>query len=632
MSGLQLWIAMGSSRDTVQQAGDPVVVSEGSRPAVSHELRIVGSHGEYAGQTVDLSRTGALLWITDERFDAQDFMLFSERVYDEFGKGMRIFVGDVELPKAEVARVTRKGDEGGPGDPGICLVACRFERSLTPDESRELGVDAEERSGRERRRMPRVDRVYVAEIQSDGGTYRAHVLNLSCSGALFTLLGAAFAPPADPDRLAGFTRRVGLQFSSGLMVRILDGDVAAQADVVRVMHKTDEGDPLIVVGCRFRRVLTPQECDRLDIESSPAPGPAKANPYAGRSEIRMLMAKAMECGASDLHVKVDSPPRLRLRGRLIDVGKAPIKPEEAHAMALELMTPEQATRFELEGDVELAASIEGVGRYRVNILRQRGMTGIAARCIPSDIPTIEGIGLSPYCRILAERPRGLVLCTGPTGSGKSTTLAAIVNHLNVTRPCHIITMEDPIEYIHTDLEAHITQREIGRDALDFKTALKRALRQDPDVIMVGEMRDLETIALALTAAETGHLVFATLHTTSAVQTAGRIVDVFPPGQQTQIRTQLSESLQGIMAQQLLPSLDGGMALAQEILVATDAVRSLIREGKAHQILNLMQTGVKDGMLTLETSLNRLVEEGVISYEIALAKSHFPKQIRRPKKD
>ena len=278
-------------------------------------------------------------------------------------------------------------------------------------------------------------------------------------------------------------------------------------------------------------------------------------------------------------------------------------------MALDLMTREQAAHFEREGDVELASTIENVGRFRVNVLRQRGTSGLVIRCIPDKVPTIADLNLNSLSETLAERPRGLVLVTGPTGSGKSTTLAALVNHINHTRACHIITMEDPIEYLHTDVEAHITQREIGRDAKDFTQALKRALRQDPDVIMVGEMRDLETISLALTAAETGHLVFGTLHTSSAVMTPGRIVDVFPSDQQTQIRLQLADSLQGIMAQMLLPRCDGvsGMVVAQEVLVATEAIRALIRERKTPQIANMMQTGGKAGMRTLESSLNAVFQ-------------------------
>jgi twitching motility protein PilT len=349
-----------------------------------------------------------------------------------------------------------------------------------------------------------------------------------------------------------------------------------------------------------------------------------------RIRIYDLLQAAVKARASDLHLKVGSPPRLRVMGRLRDVNGNALGQEETRAMAAELMSPEMARRLEQEGDVELACTLDGVARFRVSIFRQRGQTGLAVRCIPAEIPTIESLGISPVACALAERPRGLVLVTGPTGSGKSHTLAAMVSHVNRTRDCHILTMEDPIEFVHKDDKAHITQREIGRDAPDFAAALRRALRQDPDVILVGEMRDLETISLALTAAETGHLVFATLHTASATQSPERIVDVFPPNQQSQIRLQLSESLQGVMAQILVPTLSNELCAVQEILVATEAVRSLIREAKTPQLYNVVQTGAAEGMQTLEAALDDLVKRKVIAHETAVARANYPAQIRTAK--
>jgi twitching motility protein PilT len=259
-------------------------------------------------------------------------------------------------------------------------------------------------------------------------------------------------------------------------------------------------------------------------------------------------------------------------------------------------------------------------------MRTRLVFGVFARRIPDEVPTVEELGLAAACSDLAARPRGLVLVTGPTGSGKSTTLAAMINHINKTRPCHIVTMEDPIEFVHTEAQAHISQREIGRDTKDFASALKRALRQDPDVILVGEMRDLETISLAVTAAETGHLVFATLHTTSAILSVDRIVDVFPPVQQRQIRMQLADALQGIISQILLPRKTGGVVVAQEVLTVNSGVRALIREGKTPQIGNQMQTGAKDGMQTLEDCLNDLVARGTIAQDVAVQKANHPQSI------
>jgi twitching motility protein PilT len=320
------------------------------------------------------------------------------------------------------------------------------------------------------------------------------------------------------------------------------------------------------------------------------------------------MRNALEEGASDIHLKGGSPVRLRLRGDLVDRG-SPLGEGEVHEMALGLMGAHQAQRYEAEGDLELVFPLEKLGRFRVSIMRERGHTCLAIRCIPAEIPSIESLGISPVARTLAERPRGLVLVTGPTGSGKSHTLAAMVDHINRTRACHILTMEDPIEFVHKDIKAHITQREIGRDCPDFPSALRRALRHDPDVILVGEMRDHETISLALTAAETGHLVFATLHTASASQCPERIVDVFPGGQQEQARLQLSESLQGILSQILVDRTDGGLVAAQEILVANDAVRALIRERKTPQLYNVIQTGGREGIADARVLAQRVRGRG-----------------------
>ncbi len=655
------------------------------RAALTLEIEVVGQSGGFAGQTVDLSRSGALVWITDERFVAPghtaNMVLYSERVAEEFGAGLRIQFPRAQVRRdGEVVRVTRGAGKAA----GHILVACRFANPFGTDECRRLGLEAgavettaaaaevqerdpDDGSGAarppagtppapprrprapskrpqkpadmpERRGAPRLDRILFVEVQGDYGSYRAKAFNVSQSGVLLSIDDPGFAAPAAPDQLVVFTKRMGFQFGNGMLVRFLEAEVDVQADVVRVSEQDAGGEVLIVIGCRFRRPLSREECVRLETPAPAAPtgtaspaaasAPAAPNPYAGKTRVRQLMTQAQEVGATDLHVKVGCTPRFRIAGALLNVGKEVFTQHETHAMALDLMTPEQAQVFHREGDMELSVTIEHVGRFRVNVLRQRGYTGLTVRCIPEEVPTLDALGVSPLAKALAEKPRGLVLVTGPTGSGKSTTLAAMIDHINATRSCHILTMEDPIEYIHRDKESHITQREMGRDAVTFSAALKRALRQDPDVILVGEMRDLETMSLALTAAETGHLVFATLHTTSAVLSPDRIVDVFPPAQQTQIRLQLADSLQGIIAQMLLPAIGGGVALAQEILVATEAVRALIRERKTPQIQNMMQTGAKEGMITLESTLNDLVQRGVIAYEVAVQKANFPKQIRR----
>jgi len=348
-----------------------------------------------------------------------------------------------------------------------------------------------------------------------------------------------------------------------------------------------------------------------------------------KPDIHLLLRLMVERGASDLHIKVGSPPGLRIDGEIVAAGGAPLTPADTFGLVQALLLPEQMERFEREGDLDLSYAIPDLSRFRVNVLTQRGTLGLVARRIPEEVPSLEDLMLPEICRTLADKARGLVLVTGPTGAGKSTTLAAMIDHVNRTRSGHIVTMEDPIEFLHRDKKCWVTQREIGSDSKDFPNALRRALRQDPDVILVGEMRDLETISLAVTAAETGHLVFGTLHTTSAIQTVNRIVDVFPPGQQQQIRTQLADNLQAILSQNLLPRASGrGRVAAIEILIATDAVRAMIRESKTPQILNLIQTGGAQGMQTFDDAVCDLLEKRKITMETALANAYNPQVLKK----
>ena len=341
-----------------------------------------------------------------------------------------------------------------------------------------------------------------------------------------------------------------------------------------------------------------------------------------------LLERMVARGASDLHVAVGTEPAIRLNGeleRLEDFGR--LTPEDSQRLLYRIMNTEQQKHFEVKRQLDLAYSLPGLARFRVNVYFQRESLGAAFRLIPSGLKSLEELGMPPALSELADKPRGLVLVTGPTGSGKSTTLAAVIDRINESRADHIMTIEDPIEFLHWHKRCIVNQREIGPDAVSFAEALRAALRQDPDVILLGEMRDLETIATALTAAETGHLVFATLHTQDAPSTVDRLIDVFPAAQQEQIRVQIAGTLQGVVTQTLLPRADGaGRVAAVEVLLPDDAVRNLIRQAKVEQIYSVMQTGGKRGMQTLEQALSELVMRGVITQELALSRSSRPDQL------
>jgi twitching motility protein PilT len=334
--------------------------------------------------------------------------------------------------------------------------------------------------------------------------------------------------------------------------------------------------------------------------------------------IDTLLERAAVEDASDLHVTAGSAPLLRLRGRLTPIeGFEPFTPEETRDLLYRILSTEQQKRLEVDRQIDLSYSVPGVARFRVNVYFQRDSVAAAFRLVPRMIKSAEELGLPAVLRELAQEPRGLVLVTGPTGSGKSTTLATMIDEVNSTRSMHIVTIEDPIEFLHEHKKSVVNQREVGADAKGFAEALRGALRQDPDVILVGEMRDLETISTALTAAETGHLVLATLHTQSAPSTIDRIIDVFPSAQQGQVRMQLAASLQGIVTQTLLPATDGRKRVpALEILLPDDAVRNLIRQGKTEQIYSIMQTNTSRGMQTMEQCLADLTLRRVISHETA----------------
>jgi twitching motility protein PilT len=340
------------------------------------------------------------------------------------------------------------------------------------------------------------------------------------------------------------------------------------------------------------------------------------------TSIDELLEQMVGLDASDLHVTTNSPPVYRVRGEIMRAGGVdPLTPDDTRGLLYRILSSEQQKRFEIERQLDFAYSLPGVARFRVNVYYQREAVGAAFRLIPDEIKTLEELSLPHQLHTFAAMPRGIVLVTGPTGSGKSTTLAAILDEINRTRTDHILTIEDPIEFLHKHKRCLVNQREIGPDATGFGNALKAALRQDPDVILVGEMRDLETISTALTAAETGHLVFATLHTQSAPSTIDRIIDVFPAEQQEQVRIMIANSLQGIVTQTLLRTADGtGRVAALEILLPDDAVRNLIRQAKVEQVYSIMQTNTARGMQTMEQALADLTMRRVVNLDQALEAS------------
>ena len=343
-----------------------------------------------------------------------------------------------------------------------------------------------------------------------------------------------------------------------------------------------------------------------------------------------LLAALLEQEGSDLHLTAGVQPMVRVHGDLERLTEFPIlTPRALQGMIYAILPQKQREKFEQELELDISYALPGKARFRVNVYFQRDSIGAAFRLIPYEIKSLDDLALPPVVADLARFPRGLVLVTGPTGSGKSTTLAAMVDIVNTERAGHIMTVEDPIEFLHKHQKCIVNQREVGADTHGFSAALKHVLRQDPDVILVGEMRDLETISTAITAAETGHLVFATLHTQDAPQTIDRIIDVFPPHQQQQVRVQLSTTLQGVVTQQLVQTVDGkGRAVACEVLVATPAIRNLIREGKVHQIYSAMQAGGRFGMQTMDMHLSQLVKAGTITQAMAFERCHDPEELQR----
>jgi len=362
--------------------------------------------------------------------------------------------------------------------------------------------------------------------------------------------------------------------------------------------------------------------------TAPPTVPPAAAVQPQKINLHMLLKAMIDKRASDLHITRDTPPQLRIDGRLVPLRTPPLTPIETKQLCYSILTDAQKHTFEEENELDLSFGVKNLARFRANVFLQRGAVAAVFRQIPYDIMSLEDLGLPSVIGEVVDRPRGLVLITGPTGSGKSTTLASIVDTINRTRHGHIVTIEDPIEYLHPHKSCIVNQREVGSDTHSFKKALKYVLRQDPDVVLIGEMRDLETVEAALTISETGHLTFGTLHTNSAVQSINRIIDVFPPYQQPQVRAQLSFVLEAVVCQQLVPKAGGGRVLAAEVLIPNAAIRNLIREDKLHQIYSQMQVGqTKHGMQTMNQGLANLVQRHLVAVEDALMKSPDQDELR-----
>jgi twitching motility protein PilT len=374
--------------------------------------------------------------------------------------------------------------------------------------------------------------------------------------------------------------------------------------------------------------------DNMNSKANPPTGATATRTRAARTPVEHvhideLLEIVVANNASDLHLAVGLPPIMRIDGELKTTRYEVLTQPVCQRMIYDILSDDQIQRFETELELDCSYAMRKIARFRVNIYRDRGNVAGAFRLIPTRIPTIADLGLPPIVEDLARRPRGLLLVTGPTGSGKSTTQAAMINQVNNERAEHIVTIEDPIEYLHTHRKSIINQRELGEDTHSFHAALRAVLREDPDVILVGEMRDLETISLAITCAETGHLVISTLHTNNAAESVDRMIDVFPPSQQEQIRVQISNNLVAIMSQQLLPRAgQPGRVAAIEVMIANSAIRNLIRESKAHQMHSIIQTAVNQGMQSMDQALRDLYKQGLITYEMALRRSHNPAELEK----
>ena len=542
-------------------------------------------------------------------------------------KLMDILRADGLLKEAGVAEADRlRRDQGLPLTTALVRAGAATERAVAASVAKQHG-------------MPFVDAT-AGEVDPAAAALlpKAVALELEALPVAFSgpdTLVVAVARPAGAEAADRIAELTGMAVSPALTV---------PADLLRAIEHLagDAGAPATVGRARPTspgRAATPgRERAAAAKPTAAAAAPAPAAPAKGLLayeqeagvDLDAVLVRLVEAGGSDLHLTAGAAPAMRIRGELVPLEEyGLLTPVELQKMIYGILTQRQREAFETELELDVSYTVPGRSRFRVNVFRQRDAVGAVMRVIPFEIKALEDLGVPASVADLARLPRGFVLVTGPTGSGKSTTLASVIDLINRDRAGHIMTVEDPIEFLHPHKRCIVNQRERGTDTYSFAAALKHALSQDPDVILVGELRDLETIQVALTAAETGHLVLGTLHTQDAPQSVDRIIDVFPPSQQEQIRVMLAGTLQGVVCQQLLPTADGkGRAVACEVMVATSAIRNLIREGKTHQMYSAIQAGKKYGMVTMDQSLADLVKAGKVTYEVALERANNPGEFKQ----
>jgi len=540
----------------------------GRRVEASLSVEVAGRSGGFHAQTVDISRTGVLLYVVDEAFvpaaDAQNMILYSERVEEEFGEGLEVRLAGDLCFEAEVVRVARQEDSPD----GRMLMACRYARMMTDDEWNALGflddidvnvgdgevddalASASDSSAANRRDRKRGGMSHAVEILSEYAAYRAVAINLSAEGVLLEMTDPAFfAGPQGAERLQVCTDRLAVQFGSGIRIRFRDVDVAVDAEIVRVGEKKRDDGATVVVGCQFDSPLSSDACRRLGIESPPS-GVDSDVDERPQTRVRELLSRARAAGATDLHLKAGSPPRMRVAGRLVELEDEALAAVETEAMALDLMDPRHTTRFGDSGYAQFVLVLPEIGRFRVHLLRQGGCASLAVRCLPTHVPSLAELRVSPDVRSVAAIRSGLVLVSGHARSGRTTLLSSLVDEVNRTRPCHIVTLDHTIEFVHDELAAHITQRDLAEESTSLAMAIRQAQHLDADVVAIGALRNAESLDAALEAAESGRLVLAAVSGGDAGDTMVAMQHLVPEGRRKTLRERFARSLRCVIVVEL----------------------------------------------------------------------------------